>query len=146
MSVALAPGVLASVAWVGWLRLFPWAMQAIGTAIVLVIWVGWLLMPYGVLWCLVLLVSEYMRGSALRIASLVLLVAAALFLDGSTASLAWAALRLGGKALVYTFLAIPLLQLLGLISWVPLWGLALAVTALITRAARVLHTQPASTR
>jgi hypothetical protein len=145
VSVVLAPGVLASVAWLGGLGVFPWALQAIGTAIVLVMWVDWLLMPYAVLWCLALLVSDYIRGSPLRIASLIPLVAAALFLDGSTAFLAWGTLRLGGKAAIYTF-ATPALQLLGLSLLAPLWGLSTGLTALITRAARASGAQLASTR
>lgn len=146
VSVVLAPGVLASVVWLGGLGVFPWALQAIGTAIVLVMWVDWLLMPYAVLWCLALLVSDYIRGSPLRIASLIPLVAAALFLDGSTVFLAWGTLRLGGKAAIYTFFATPALQLLGLSLLAPLWGLSTGLTALITRAARALGAQLASTR
>jgi len=97
VSVALAPGVLVSVAWLVWLRLVPWSLQAIGTAVVLVMLVVWLLTPYTALWCVALLVSAYMRELALRMASLVMLAAGALLLDGSTASLAWAAQRVGGR-------------------------------------------------
>ncbi len=146
VSAMLAPGVLASVAWIVALGMFPWAIQAIGTAIVLVWFVVWVLQPYVVWWCMSLLVSTYIRGSALRLASLGLLVTAALFLDGSTAFLAWGTFRLGGKVATYTFFATPILQLLILIVLASLCGLALSVTALITRVARALRVQPASAR
>jgi len=146
VSVALAPGVVVSVAWLVWLQLVPWSLQAIGTAVVLVMFVVWLLTPYTTLWCVALLVSAYMRELALRMASLVMLAAGALLLDGSTASLAWAAQRVGGRGLVYTFLATPLLELLGLVAWALLWGMALAVTALTARAVRALGMQVASAR
>jgi hypothetical protein len=129
-----------------WLHLVPWSLWAIRTAIALVMNVAWLLSPYTILLGVVLLVSAYMRGLVLRMASLVMLVAAAVLLDASTASVAWAGIRLGGKALVYTFLATPVLQLLGLVTWALLWGLALAITALAARAGRALGIHAPSAR
>jgi hypothetical protein len=140
VTVALAPAVVISLAWLLSLGVLPWALQAIGTTVVVVVWVIWALAPYTALWSLALLVAQYLPGPALRVASLVLLIAGALLLDLSTAFLAWiahqVAAKAGDKGLAYTFFVTPLVELLELVVSGVLSGLVLAITALIAGVVR----------
>lgn len=134
-TAALAPGVLGGELWVFRLIFPPHiGLALIGDLIVLLQWTVLLLVPYALLWCLILLSSQFVCPPALRITSLVLLLVGALLLDGTTLLLAWEALQVipTSRPGTYIFLFAPVLEFLVLIAWAVPAGVVM-VAAYIVR-------------
>ena len=131
VALAAVPGVLVNVAWMVSLT-FTSVAGTIGTMIIALLGTFCAITPYVLLWCAALRVDAYVRGAAIRIASLAWMVAAALLVGWASAYVALESSTMWrGAALIFASFLTPLIEALALVLWSLVLGLAVGVPALV---------------